>query len=65
MGTAGVKTLLAAVPTARPQGLRPLWFRVEYNQINARELEAFILEVGVDFGLAVHACHECVLARLP
>jgi len=45
MGTAGVKTLLAAVPCQRPQGLRPLWFRVEYNQINPQDLADFIQQV--------------------
>jgi hypothetical protein len=65
LGTAGAKTLLAAVPTARPQGLRPLWFRVEYNQINARELETFINEVGAKVAAESHGCHECTHAQLP
>lgn len=59
MGAGGAKALLAAVPTARPGGLRPLWFRVEYNQINVKELEAFIKQVGQPGGLC---CEYAFLA---
>lgn len=47
MCSPGAKALLGAVvPTTRPPRLRPLWLRLEYNTINAQDLEAFIRQVG-------------------
>lgn len=46
LGVAGAKALLAAVPLQRSKGLKPLWLRLEWNQIDATELRRFIEQVG-------------------
>jgi hypothetical protein len=39
------QALLAAVPLPRPQGTKPLWLRVEFNQVAPDNLTQFIQEV--------------------
>jgi hypothetical protein len=46
VGTEGAKAVLGAVPVARPPGLKPLWLRLEWNQVDAAELTRFIAQVG-------------------
>jgi len=46
VGTEGAAALLAAVPVERAGGLKPLWLRLEWNQIDAGELARFIRQVG-------------------
>jgi hypothetical protein len=45
MGAAGAKALLAAVPLQRARGVKPLWLRVEWNQIDEAELRRYIEQV--------------------
>jgi hypothetical protein len=45
MGAAGAKALLAAVPLQRAHGVKPLWLRVEWNQIDEAELRRYIEQV--------------------
>jgi hypothetical protein len=48
MSAAGAKALLAAVPLQRARGAKPLWLRVEWNQIDEAELRRYIQQVGAD-----------------
>jgi hypothetical protein len=45
MTAQGAKALLAAVPLQRARGVKPLWLRVEWNQIDEAELRRFIQQV--------------------
>jgi hypothetical protein len=45
MGALGAKALLAAVPLQRARGVKPLWMRVEWNQIDETELRRYIEQV--------------------
>lgn len=46
IGVQGAKALLAAVPLQRAKGVKPLWFRIEWNQVDQVELRRFIQEVS-------------------
>jgi hypothetical protein len=59
MGAAGAKALLAAVPLQRARGVKPLWLRVEWNQIDEAELRRFIEQVCCSASCAL--CLSAVL----
>ncbi|WIA36417.1 hypothetical protein OEZ86_007728 [Tetradesmus obliquus] len=42
ISAAGAKALLGAVPLQRARGAKPLWLRVEWNQIDEAELRRYI-----------------------
>ena len=63
VGTAGAKALLAAAPAAgvRPRGLRPLWLRLEWNEVDAAELTRFIDEVrSLSVSSSLVCCGWCM-----
>lgn len=51
IGVQGATALLAAVPLQRAKGVKPLWFRIEWNQVDQVELRRFIQEVSRWLGL--------------
>jgi hypothetical protein len=56
LGTAGARALLGAVCLPRPPGMRPLWLRVEYNQISSEDLRGFIEQVRPGPGACPGRC---------
>eukprot|EP00775_Hariotina_reticulata_P013818 gene13818-13939_t len=54
----GAEALLSAVPVQRRRGLKPLWLRMEWNLIDAAQLQKFIDTGCAARGLLVDVGHE-------
>lgn len=45
IGTPGAKAVLAGVPLHRPRNVKPLWLRMEWNQMDPEEIRKFVATV--------------------